>query len=513
MDGDRTNMNIRGPPRVNPMVPDSVGGLLAEEWTIDPTSTLPSFLERTMMDEARRSGIESLKTVFVLIEEYMSRLANSARDDASTTTSRNTSPGGATTLLWQRMEVLRSRWVSTISKFLAQNVLKPFGPEIRMLIIYFLERRCLLSSTSATISESIYGGKRVQLGSEDVNPTIVDGTTTKVTRPTRQRSLHPMSKQNAIRLALLMSLGPYLEERSSLIIQTIMAWLSTRARTMTNNDGNTAATAARMEKVHKFLQVFWPFLRMTTHGTFVLYQWRYLLGRSVFYEPYSSLLNLVLRRVTIQDQSQPEVVPSSTIGTATTSAEDSTANHSKSASSSLFKSLPFSSKVLQRYSGGQRVITGLMSTMVVMSWVARVRAIREDIRRRNEIRNPLGPNNHNNNNHNRSGNDNNNMALSSAFSSNGAHIQPIPPPPPRPVVVSDDSRRVSIDNLTPKVCPICQEPRIHPTASTGAYVFCLKCLLTYIRHQAPVCPVTGRPCPETSIIRLYEPRSTTTRTS
>ena len=68
-DGGQADMNIRGPPRVNPMVPDSIGGLLAEEWTIDPISALPSFLERTMMDEARRSGIESLKTVFVLFEE------------------------------------------------------------------------------------------------------------------------------------------------------------------------------------------------------------------------------------------------------------------------------------------------------------------------------------------------------------------------------------------------------------------------------------------------------------
>ena len=46
-------------PLVNPMVPSSCGALLAEEWTIDPNSTLPSFLEMKMIEEVLSSHIVS----------------------------------------------------------------------------------------------------------------------------------------------------------------------------------------------------------------------------------------------------------------------------------------------------------------------------------------------------------------------------------------------------------------------------------------------------------------------
>jgi hypothetical protein len=98
-------------------------------------------------------------------------------------------------------------------------------------------------------------------------------------------------------------------------------------------------------------------------------------------------------------------------------------------------------------------------------------------------------------------NDIDDKAISHSFSSEVVLSDPMPPPP-RPAVVPDDKHsfprprfRIKIQNPTPKVCPLCQEPRIHPTALTGGYVFGLRCLLTYIRCLAPICPVTGKACP------------------
>ena len=44
----------------NQTIPTTIGALLAEEFTIDPLSSLPSFLELTFVDVARDSGRHAL---------------------------------------------------------------------------------------------------------------------------------------------------------------------------------------------------------------------------------------------------------------------------------------------------------------------------------------------------------------------------------------------------------------------------------------------------------------------
>jgi hypothetical protein len=81
-------------------------------------------------------------------------------------------------------------------------LLRKFGPEISCLVLYALERRCLRSEACATISESLYGGRRAKL-----ERTKNDSTNN------NQRKLLPVSDRDGTRLALLVALGPYLRHR------------------------------------------------------------------------------------------------------------------------------------------------------------------------------------------------------------------------------------------------------------------------------------------------------------
>jgi len=83
---------------------------------------------------------------------------------------------------------------------------------------------------------------------------------------------------------------------------------------------------------------------------------------------------------------------------------------------------------------------------------------------------------------------------------------PIPPPPLPPNLIDEiDS---SVDKWS---CPICKETRINPTAATSGYVYCYKCIVSHIRNVGEYCPLTGMPCPERRVVRLFEPTAPTIR--
>ena len=77
---------------------------------------------------------------------------------------------------------------------------------------------------------------------------------------------------------------------------------------------------------------------------------------------------------------------------------------------------------------------------------------------------------------------------------------PIPPPPMPPNLLGGNDH--GIDKWS---CPICKEPRINPTASTSGYVFCYKCIVLHLRQKGNYCPMTGMPCWENKVVRLFEP--------
>jgi hypothetical protein len=394
--------------RVNSVIPDSVGALLAEEWTINPHSTLPSFLEMMMIDEARRSGWQALQSLMSQLEDRLSRLARETH---------------GTPNLWSQIR-------AKVARFVAEKILRPYSPEIRFLIAYFMERRSLQSKSSATISEALYGGKRVQLEAEGPKS------------GNRQRRLLPMTKQDGVRLAFFTVLGHYLAERGDRMYKSLSApgggFFSLRVR--------------------KIFKVIYPFLYMSAQGIHLLQRWRYLLGQSVFFDPCSQWLNLVVRRVTAEDQK--------------------TNNSDMDTSAKLLAETSALSRLITNSKGFQKMALGLVSSSIAISWLARLRSTRQELRHWQAQPHPN----------------------QSANSRQTASTLP-PPPAPAPV----PTKTSSLTNGPATICPLCRQPRVHPTASTGGYVFCLKCLLASLKER-PVCPISGKACPESSIVRLYEPR-------
>lgn len=79
-----------------------------------------------------------------------------------------------------------------------------------------------------------------------------------------------------------------------------------------------------------------------------------------------------------------------------------------------------------------------------------------------------------------------------------AFLSSIPAPSPHPV-----GSGCVIPPNNSQLCPLCRQLRTHPAASTSGYVFCFDCLSRAINSN-PSCPVTGQPCRQEDILRLYE---------
>jgi hypothetical protein len=397
---------------VNPVIPISIGALLAEEWTIDPQSTLPSFLEMMMIEEAKTSGWKSLGSGLKFSEQYLSRMARVSLDGS----------------WWDHFK-------ARFARILALRILKPYSPELQFLITYFLERGSLQSQASATFWEALYGCKRIKLGKEESNGTE-NGPSNK------RRQLVAISKQDAIRFAFLSVLHVYLVER-------LDGWYR-RLQEQT--------TVEEQPKWKQLVQKSYPYLRMSVKGLHLIYQWRYLLGSSVFFDPYSHGLGLVVRRLTAQDQEQ-------------TPTADSTA--------ASIPPSPISSWVKTK--AMKRLAFWILSSSVAVGWLARLQSARQERRRR------IGQTSHSD------------ARNTSGTGTSSTPLLPPPPPPP-----SSTKKMSSMAACTPTTCPICHRPRVNPTASTGGYVFCLKCLLAFVEERG-VCPITGKDCPPSRIVRLYEP--------
>jgi len=391
----------------NPMVPMSIGALLAEEWTIDPYSVLPSFLEMFMMQEASRSARKALTTAIDVVQRQLDQSSDSqATSEQSLVSSRLQS---------------FSKWVhqkrTSIARTLARLLLR-YGPELRCLAIYLMERQCLYSKASATVSESIYGARRAKLQQSNYG---------NAANPHR-RKLTTLSNTDKTRLALLLALGPYLREKFEALYQDCL-----------QNQGS---------KGRRIFAFAYPFFRMTCNGTQLWTQWQFLLNRSVHFDLFSMLLNQVVRRVTQEDMEPSHEPP-----------RDLTRSDTTSASQTTFKPTTLPSP--------RKVALLVLSTSIALSWLTQLRLewqqYRDERRRQ---------------------------------AASGEDAAVIPPPP------SCSGASVT---TAPDQCPLCRNIRVNPTASSSGYVFCLACLLPYVKKHGK-CPVTGMKCPEDRIIRLHEPR-------
>ncbi len=402
-------------PRTNPLIPESIRGLLVEEWTINPHSPLPSFLEMAMMDETQQAAWNSLKSMFSYLQERLNHWSQDSIYHQETSHS-----------FWSRL--LSVEKFHRMARFFSETILSSYGPEIRFGIFFFLERRSLLSGSTATISEVIHGGKRVKLCSSP------QASLTASPNASREGKLKPITKQDGVQLALLMALGRYLMERGEHC-----------HRLLTENQRFAGGLSLR---VRKWLSFLYPFLYSSTKGLNLLQRWRYLLGQSVFFDSYSKWLNLVVRRVVVEDSNAATTSP-----TARSIADGNPMD--------IWEYL----SILQPFKG---IAVRVLAAAVGISWIARLQLMRQQIRRRKNVEGD-----------------------SKSFWSSPKYLPEIN----------------NISNGPPKDCPLCQSPRINPTASSSGYVFCLTCLTTALRGS-PVCPITGKECPDSSVVRLFEPHTT-----
>ena len=217
---------------------------------------------------------------------------------------------------------------------------------------------------------------------------------------------------------------------------------------------------------------------MSSRGLQLIYQWRYLLGQSVFFDPISHQMGLIIRRATVQDYSGKS------------NSKEPCRTRSESNEDPLYGANPY--RFLATTSSGvfRKALIWMVSSAVTLAWFARLESARRErqqtLRRQNTRLQPSNP----------AGTA---SIQSDDYSNSTADLTSLPPPPPPPKAKSSFA---SSSPLT--TCPLCHLPRVNPTASTSGYVFCLKCLLTYVQERG-TCPMTGKECPANRILRLYEP--------
>jgi hypothetical protein len=264
--------------------------------------------------------------------------------------------------------------------------------------------------------------------------------------------LQPMNKSDSIKAALLLAIVPYIGEKAKEIYEREIEI----ERRYQNNSGNHQQNTfiARFKKL--FIYIF-PFLYMSSEGINTTYQFAYMLGKSVYYHPSLHVLNQVVRRYAISDLEQKEVIEDGKKDLAVT----------KLGSRSLQNS----------------AIAGVMIAFLV-GWIGQFRRHLRNRRRRLLTRHDLGMPYY---------------YYSSRDVTNGDREGDIITiPPPLPATIENDL------NVSSSLCPLCQEKRIHPVATTGGYVFCYRCICMYIRENGGKCPVTGMNCKESQLIRIYE---------
>ncbi|KAL9185255.1 hypothetical protein ACHAXT_003032 [Thalassiosira profunda] len=485
----------------NSTVPTTVGAILTEEFTLDPLSPLPSFLELTFVDVARNSGrralaaawgvgvawlegtAEQLRGLERLADMMVARINrnNSGRARAST-------PGLVRLLRAVRALIVRlRRWRVRVLRRLCVAFLrtvKALGPELQALFMFAVDYNCIHYMNGGTACETVYGLKRSKIvRAQQPSRTVRQSVAGAKDHAQLQNGVAELTKFEKTSSALLAALLPYWKERCDKFYE---GWK--------DRSNNSLAYHPAHNSVHnhtinnntkeKFLQLY-PWIHLVHEGSIFLYQFAYLMGFSPYWSFSMHSLGVFLRRMTVADvqqqqrRKQQEQLQSQQRGLSPPSQQ---APQMKAAVPP-----PTPGPLMQRRFTIPQLIRGAvlfsLSYTLLSGWYAHFqRELR--LRRRRWI-----------------AGDDDESALQTTQGGEAKRCQlPIPPPPVPPTLLDED-KEIS-DNWS---CPICKEPRINPAASASGYVFCYKCLVSHLRRVGHYCPVTGVPCAEDKVVRLYEP--------
>ena len=481
----------------NATVPQTIGALLTEENTIDPLSHLPSFLELTFVDVARNSGRVALSAAWDMVVVYLKgseeRLARLEQmmiyKVANLRRQRNRSSNFAAMNRVVAAAIARMRlcYYTRLRRtcYIIAKALESLAPELQSLVMFAIDYHCIHYLAGSTGCEMVYGLKR----SKVVNTRQSNAVTEKKNESKNQQGVTDLTSADKTKSAALAALIPYWKERCDKLYTN----LNEQPRNSRSRHSIQLSANIDIEKIKNLFLQFYPYLHFIHEGTVFVYQFAYLLE----YTPYWSFslhgLGVILRRITVADvqrkDNKQQPAQSSKAPSSSTQSHQNTKQHG-SPIGTLTKQ-PLSKLTVSNLLRGAFIFS--VSYTLVSGW-CRYFQRELSLRRRRWI----------------AGEDNNFSQLQMRGQDNVTNDErntqrrihhPIPPPPMPPIKLKQLEDQ---DAAQEWVCPLCHEPRINPTASTSGYVFCYKCLLLKLRRDGEHCPLTGMPCKESQVVRLYE---------
>jgi Pex2 / Pex12 amino terminal region len=419
---------------------------------------------------------------------------------------------------WLRREIVR---ISILILTRMEQLLNQYGPEIRCLLRYVLERQCLLrngSRSSSTLTEWLYGMIRVKairtpqplaqrISSSTTDDDVNDGNNNNdstVAGTTKEQKMFtklvPLQKGDQIRLAILQAILPYLEERfppplynNSIVTQqpnnhdnsTLL-----RPRNEERNRGWWSLRWGRILDHHRTIPSIISMIQAIWYGTDTCCQWRYLLGLS----HYTNVRNWMLCHV-VQRISSPQDPRTTATRTAeNVAAVKNSTDPERSVDGSTTIQTSYMSKLL--YIVAASVLSLSWVTHVVHWYQERCRAIIMQQEQERQM-----------NMEQLDSNESNSWQQQQQLPRN---VLPVPLLPKE--TTTFNILQEQQPTITKGCCLLCGQilvlvaqdgPSRVPTALNG-YIYCYTCIARYIRQHG-TCPMTQNPILNESkqLIRLF----------
>lgn len=469
VDGGNTmnnNMNNNGSSSIGDVSKSSsIGSLLTEEWMIQPFSTIPSFIEMTFIQDASSSfQSTTIKTMIHMIHYYIQNQIRQNIIYNQSNWNNDIDNEQQSTLLQTLYNRIKNRIQNVRIQCykLFDLMLHQYNIEVRYILLFWIELICLHSSESARLREIIYSCRRVKMQPTKTllsSNATTDSEDMKGNYANIQYKLVPLNNTDKILLTVLVTFGPYVREKLQQLYERF------KNRDISNGNRILQHHSWKQTLLNRFIRYYvclFPIGNSTVELYAIWCRWKYLKGLSLTYDIPSQLLSHLVRRVTQDDKNISSSHQQSDTKPNTTNDNNFTDEKTISNNSS-------SSAVMSTW---QKPMINMVSTFTILNWITKLRLewLEYSQQQRNHDQNAISD-----------------------------KRKLIPPPPQRFTGMSNTNSTVQQN-----VCPLCFRSRIHPTASTSGYVFCLKCIRDYVKEHN-TCPVTAIPCPESKLVRLYEP--------